>query len=853
VHLLGNILLLLAFVLAALGAIAGVAAGRTGDDRLTILSKRCVYAVWACIIGASMILWHFILSHDFSNEYVAHYSDTKMPWYYLVASFWGGQKGSMLFWTMQLANFCALAVFLNRDRNRVIIPYAIATMMVIFLFFDAVLIFATNPFEQFLVLGAMPEGDGLNPLLQNPAMTFHPPTMLSAYAIWAVPFSFAIGALITGKLDDVWLRSVRRWSILGWFLLSLGNLFGGLWAYEELGWGGYWAWDPVENAAFMPWLTATAFLHSVMIQERRGILKVWNIILVMITFIMTIFGTFITRTGLIQSVHSFATGGSLKYFFVVFLCVLVVTCVALVLYRLKRLRGEGHIDSWLSREAAFVANNVLFVTGLVVVLWGTMFPKINESLTGREMSIGPPWFNQFMGPIGIALLALSSIGPLVSWRRATWGNFKRNFITPILWGAALTALLIAALESTDWFSRADISVSLSPFSVSSAAIALVSLFFSCFGLAVVVIEFHRAAQVRVRLTGEALGVAFVNVVGKARRRYGGYVVHLGIVLLFLGFAGSAFQIERDVIMEQGERAVVGDYEVRFDRLSEEDFPEKSVVTAHISVFRKGRAVGEMQPARFLFKNKERTNTTEVDIRSNIYEDFYLALVGVGEGGRSISLKVFVNPLIFWMWMGTLFLVLGTVIATLPSGVLAIRDSRRRRAAAAATATFLGAIALMSIAPATARAAPQVSDVVSGEASKLFNIVRCDCGGCGAVPISMCQPSCSRGGEIRDQILSKLSAGFSTDDIVAEVVAERGETALAYPIEGGINFLHWAVPAVLGLLGLGIGAVAVKQLKRVKGSGGEDAPTRGDGTDRGVTVADLDEYDDRLRRELSRLD
>ncbi len=850
-HLLGHGLLLAAFLLGVLGAVSALVGVRTGDERLARLSKRCVYAWWACIFAAAMLLWHFILSNDFSNEYVYSVSDTKMPWYYQMASFWGGQKGSLLFWTFQLANFSALAVLLNKDRNPAILPYAIATLCGVFLFFDAALLFATDPFEQFLVLGALPEGRGLNPLLQNPTMTYHPPTMLSGYAVWAVPFAFAVGALVAGKLDDVWIRSVRGWAMFGWFLLSMGNLFGCFWSYEELGWGGYWAWDPVENASFMPWLTSTAYLHSVMIQERRGLMKVWNIVLVLLTFLLTIFGTAITRTGLIQSVHAFATGGTIKYFFFTFLIVLTLGSAALVAWRFKRLGSEGYIDSWVSREATFVLNNVLLVTGTLVVLWGTMFPKISEALVGRETSIGPPWFNQFMAPIGIVLLALSGIGPLVSWRRASVDNLRRNFLTPIVWGVALTTLAVGALQRLHWFHVADVSVSLSPPSVSTGAVALIALFFSNFVLATVCVEMAKGARARARSTGEGWAEALLNVVGRAHRRYGGYLVHAGIALLFFGFAGTAFKQERDVRMSKGETATVGDYSFRFDRLSKVEHPEKSVLTAHVSVLRGGRDVGELRPARFLFNNSERTNTTEVDSRGSLTEDFYLALVNVGPGGKSVALKVIVNPLVLWMYPGALFIMLGAFVAMLPKGALA---SRRRRPASPSRgrrAALAAGVLLALLGPAAvAFGAPEVSAPPPPEALELFGKIRCDCGGCGDVPIGMCQPTCGRGGVLRNEVLSKLASGMSSQDIMAEQVRLRGPRAIAYPLEGGINFLHWLVPALTAFGALGVGAVVVRRLTRAQagqasqaGATGLEAPTE----------ADLDAYADRVARELDRLD
>jgi len=664
-HAVGRGLLLVAFVLAALSAGSAAVAARNGDDALERLARRGVFAVWACVLAASALLLHFILAHDFSNEYVVAYSDTKMPWYYLVSSFWGGQKGSMLLWALVLTSLTALAVHVDRVEQAIRVR-AISVWMVAFLFFDLVLVFLTDPFEQFLVLGALPDGEGLNPLLQNPTMTFHPPTILAGYAIWAVPFGYGVAALLTSDVDGSWLRAVWRWSIAGWLLLALGNLFGAYWAYEELGWGGYWGWDPVENASLLPWLTATPFLHALLIQRRRGLLRVWTQALLHATFALTIFGTFLTRTGLVQSVHAFASNEPLKVFFLAGLGLLLLFSTTLVVWRVRPLREGRRIDAWLTRETAFAATNVLFVAAAVVVLWGTLFPTINELLTARKMTVGPSWFNRFVGPIGVAILALTGVCLLLPWGRSSGRDIARRFAAPLAWAAALTALVVALLRGRAWFVATDISFGFLPPRLSGGALALLTLFLAAFVLAAVLRDLGGSVRARARAGGIGLLAASSHLVLRGRRRFGAWVIHLGVVFLFVGFAGGAFKQERELRLGEGDAATVGDYTLRFVRVSEVRQDNRTVEQAHIELRRKGLPLGELRPARFHFHNAARTTTTEVDYRSDLVEDIYLALVHVGPEGRDVTLGVVVNPLMAWLYVGTALLTLGALLGLIPS-------------------------------------------------------------------------------------------------------------------------------------------------------------------------------------------
>ena len=433
---IGEFTLLVALATAIYGCVAYIMAARGNRIDLYLSADKTPVIVWGCVVVSSICLWRAFLTNDFSLQYVWAYSNIELDTFYKFASFWGGQKGSLLFWTLLLTTYTVVVHFQNRKKNLRVVPYAMAVLLTIIIFFLFLINFSTNPFER---IPLPPEdGRGLNPLLQNYWMVIHPPTLYLGYVGFTIPFAFAVAALISKNLDDGWIRLTRKWTLISWFFLCMGNLFGASWAYVELGWGGYWAWDPVENAAFMPLLVATAFLHSVMIQEKKDMMKVWNMSLVLLTFVMTIFGTFITRSGLIQSVHTFDEA-TLGYYFLAFLFVILFCCTALIVARLPLLKSDNQLDSFLSRESSFLFNNLLLLGIAFATFWGTIFPIISEAVRGIKITVGPPFYNQVNVPIGLALLALIGIGPVIAWRRATFSNLKKNFFKP------LAAAFIAAV------------------------------------------------------------------------------------------------------------------------------------------------------------------------------------------------------------------------------------------------------------------------------------------------------------------------------------------------------------------------------------------------------------------------
>jgi len=640
---LGSLALSLASLL-ALYAIATSLWGVLQRREAWIASgTHAAYAVFGCVGVATIALLYALVTRDFNVEYVAGYSSSTLPMRYTVAALWGGQKGSLLFWTFILTLFSTIVQAQNRTKNRALMPYVTAALMAITLFFLGLLCFITPPFERLALTPT--EGSDLNPLLQNYWMTIHPPSLYLGYVSASVPFAFAIAALATGKLGDVWIRTTRRWALTSWFFLSVGNLLGGRWAYEVLGWGGYWAWDPVENAAIMPWFTATAYLHSVMIQEKKNMLKVWNMALVILTFALTIFGTFLTRSGVISSVHSFTQSG-LGPYFIAFLILVLMVSIGLLLYRLPDLKSENELDSLLSREAAFLLNNWVLVGLAFATFWGTIFPILSEWVRGVKITVGPPFFNKVNGPLAVLLLFLTGVGPVIAWRRASAKSLRRNFTVPILSGV-VAGILFFAFGFRNYY-------------------AVVILSLTGFVLGTILSEFVRGTRARQAILHENSAQALSRLVAKNPRRYGGYVVHVGVVLIALGIVGSSFfKIEKQISLKPGESFEVGRYTLKYGGIKNREDAHLAAQAAEVAVFVGGQQIDTVYPEKRLYKRQNQP-TTEVSIRPTLREDLYVVLGSYDAPSQLATLQVFVNPLLSWLWIGGLTLILGTCITMLPS-------------------------------------------------------------------------------------------------------------------------------------------------------------------------------------------
>jgi cytochrome c-type biogenesis protein CcmF len=659
---IGNIALWIAMLIAAWGAGVAFLGGVRRRPELAASAERAVFVSWGLLFVASCALMRALLTHDFSLEYVASYTSRNLPTYYVWSAFYAGQKGSLLFWAIVVATWGSLALLFNRGKYRELTPYVAGVVCLVVMFFVAVMVFAANPFHR---LGFIPaDGNGLNPQLQNPGMTIHPPMLYLGYTSITIPFAFAIGALISGKLDTGWIHAIRRWTLLSWLFLSAGIVLGMWWAYVELGWGGYWAWDPVENASFLPWLTMTAFLHSVMIQEKRGMLKKWNLGLVVGSFLLSIFGTFITRSGVIASVHSFAQS-NVGWFFLIFLIFAAVGGFALLAWRWPALEPEAQLESMVSREAAFLFNNLVLIVIAFSVLWGTLFPILSEWVKGTKVTVGPPFFNQVNIPLGLLLLLLTGIGPLIAWRRASTANLRRQFMVPT--GAMLlTAASLAAIRMSDVY-------------------AIIAYALGAFVVGTVVQEFVRGTGARHRLHDESYPVAFGRLIGRNRRRYGGYIVHLGMVMLFVGFAGMAFKTDTEATLKPGEAIEVRSpyghtYRFVHEGVSQYDQLNRVVSAATISLYRNGKFLELLKSEKRQHLNalgqKSFEPSTEVAIRSDLREDVYVVYAGSVNGTEEAVYRITINPLVWWVWYGGMVLVLGGLIAMWP-GDGPTAASRRR--------------------------------------------------------------------------------------------------------------------------------------------------------------------------------
>ena len=656
--LLGTLSLYFALIMSISGVAISILAGRSGSSRFGHASRWSVYATFGAIALASSVLMQAILTHDFSIQYVQAFSDRTMPLFYLIGAFWGGQAGSLLFWTSTVALFSAGAVYAHKDTNQDFVPWVSAVCLSVTAGLLLILVFASNPFDGFSIVNTPTSGKGLNPLLQTPKMVMHPPCLLAGLATMTIPYAFAIAALITGNFSNAWVKAARKWILVPWLLLSVGNMLGGMWAYEELGWGGYWAWDPVENAAFFPWLMTSALLHSIMIQERRGMLKRWNIGLMISSFVLTLFGTYITRSGLIASVHSFAQSEIGDYFLALLLTVIAVS-TGLFLWRWRALKGERRLDSPVSREATFIFNNWLLVAMTVIVLFGTMWPKIKEGLWGQEVAIGPPWFNRWMVPMAILLLLLMGVGAIIPWRRTTWASFKAQFGSSILVTGIVAPIVILGY----WYGRG-VGLGVTPTPLD-AVYAVLTIVFAIFTTIVMVVDVWRAVGARRKNNDEGRLTALIKLFEKQRRRYGGYVVHFGVVCAYVAFAGNALKIEQDLELVPGQTIQIGDYSLTYQGLREETMSDKKLVMARVRVERDGAYLYDMAPGKATFHASPNMPTSEIDIKTTPLEDVYVALVSYDGRTENAAFKVFVGPFTWWFWLGGTILLFGTLICLWP--------------------------------------------------------------------------------------------------------------------------------------------------------------------------------------------
>jgi cytochrome c-type biogenesis protein CcmF len=789
---LGNFLLLAAFVVSAYAIAASISGVRRRSRRLTESGTGAFYLVTALMTVASGVMVHAFVTNDYSIKYVQRYSEAAQPLAYKIASYWGGLDGSVMFWVFLLSVFGSIAVYSNRERHRELIPWVVSVISTTQMFFILLMLVHNNPFSTFLTPPPA-DGQGLSPLLQNFYMAIHPPSLYTGLVAMTIPFAFGIAALITGHLDDSWLRAVRRWTMIGWLMLSFGLTLGMLWAYEELGWGGYWTWDPVENAGLLPWFTATAFLHSVMVQERRGMLRVWNVTLVILTFFLTIFATFMTRSGIVQSVHAFGEDRELARLFTIFMVAILGFSFSLVIYRLPLLRSRNELDSWVSREAAFLANNWILLFSAFFVLFATMFPTLSEAVTGERLTVGPPFFNKWMLPIGLALLALTGIGPLLAWRKSTVSNLVEQFLYPFLFAFVVSGALVA-LGVRVWS--------------SGICFALCAFVFGTIGQ-----EFIRGAEVRRAATGSDRLTAMIGLVSRSKRRYGGYIVHVGIAVMFLGFAGEGFKQQGLSLLKLGGTLPVAHFTIRHDALRVTSDAQKQMITGHVTVFDDGKEIATMEPAKWFYAKKEQNPTTEVAIRRGIGEDLYIVLAGYDAAEQSATYEVTVTPLVNWIWFGFAIMALGTGLALMPESAFAYAVAKVP--SGAATATML---LLLALAPGTllAQTTQKLRHDLEAE-------IMCTCG-C-LRPMNDCpmEPNCHGLDAQRAKLDEYVGAGMNKDQVLAAFARDYGTQAiLARPIDKGFNRLAWMFPYIVGVSGAVAAVVIARRWSRRAAAAGVPA-------------------------------
>jgi cytochrome c-type biogenesis protein CcmF len=894
IALVGSIALLAAYAVAAWCVASGIAGNARKSRRLINSSVYGLYGFGALISLASALMIYAFVTHDYTIKYVASTSDTTMETWYKVTSFWGGLDGSLLFWVLVLSLFSTVAILMNHRRHRDMIGYVVATIMVVQVFFLSLLIFTKNPFTTFLTTPPA-EGQGLNPLLQNYWMVIHPPSLYTGFVAATIPFAFGMGALASGRLDDMWLGSVRVWMLICFGFLSLGLILGGRWAYEELGWGGYWAWDPVENAGLMPWFTATAFLHSAIIQEQRGMMKRWNMVLVIVTFFLTIFGTFMTRSGIVQSVHAFGEDNVLALQFVAFLAFILAVSIGLLVYRSNKLTSKTVFESFASREFAFLLNNWILLACAFIVMFLTMLPTISEALDGSRMSVGAEYFNKSMTPTGLILLALAGGAPLLAWRKTTRERLYGQFMIPLI-AMGVTVLGLAIFFPQSLHRSAIFSDTL------QLPITLINFGLIAFVAASIIQEYWRGMIVRRHQTGSDPFTSMIGLVLSKRRKYGGYIVHLGVAVMFFGFAGKAYERMVDRTLEKPAQMssdrgkstfAFGEYELTYERLIHTSDDHKDAVTAEVTIWLHGEKLNTVYPAKWDYHKGEGQATTEVAITVRPSEDIYVVLTGYDLDSNLANLRVYINPFILWVWIGFLVLAFGTLVCLIPQS--AVDRMSRPRASRLGRVGELGLILLVigavmggiatqarAATPPAEHAPPAQEHVQSGlgmgadgigyasmnrpgndmQAHAMKELI-CICG-CARETVFECK--CATAAQLRRQVMDYLEQPGPDGKPVFDMTTQAGQTAaydavLDFFVKqyGGEQVLasprtklSWLFPA-LGVLG-GFGLLIIVGRRWLSRNAATTAPTAAGGAmTMGSDGAEHDAYADKLDDELADVD
>jgi cytochrome c-type biogenesis protein CcmF len=656
--------LVIAFLVTLYSVFAAIYGERSKNPVMVESARRAMLLTWPLLTLAAGVLIYLLINNHFEVQFVYQVTSSSMPTYLKVTAWWGGQAGSLLFWSWLMSAFASLVTLRKWDRDREFLPWVIVVACVTMAFFVGLTVFYENPFAQFYqtfdgtiaahtlkpagaILFTPQDGQGLNPLLRHPGMIIHPPMLYLGFVSFVIPYAFAIAALITGRTDDRWIRLTRRWTLWAWLFLSFGLVLGSRWAYDVLGWGGFWGWDPVEIAALMPWLTGTAFLHSVMIQEKRGLFKHWNMLLIILTYDLVIFGTFLTRSGVLSSVHAFAQSAIGPLFFG-FIGLTLITSVGLLIYRWESLKSETEMTSLLSREALFLLNNLLFMSVFVVCFWGVIFPLISELFTGQKVTVGPPFYEHATGPLFAALMLLMGIAPLSAWGHSTVKTLGRALWKPAI-GAVVITVVLFVTYTKNW-------------------IALLGFFLIALVILVTLYEYWRGAYARQRSQDENVFTAFWNLTGRNRRRYGGYIIHISMMLMAIGILGiEAFQVETQGRISTGQSLNLSNYTITYKELASWDDTPKGVnyTRAVVDVYRNGVYLGQLHPRRDYYYDSQQAMTIPGE-RATLRDDLYVLLVDWEPASTTgATFKIFVNPLVNWLWLGSFIFLAGIIIAAWP--------------------------------------------------------------------------------------------------------------------------------------------------------------------------------------------
>ena len=642
---IGGFSLRFALVIAVLGFGSAIYAGVQRRSEWTRVAERSVWLVFALVSVAMVALFYAFATFDFQLDYVAKHSARSMDLQYRLAALWGGQAGSLLLWLWMLMAYSVASVWFNRTQNRTLMPWVVAVLLANAIFFLVLVAFITEPFERLQPGDTLSDGNGLNPLLQHPVMMIHPLMLYIGLVGFAVPFAFAFAALVTGELGTNWFRTTRRWTLFPWLFLSIGIILGGRWAYEVLGWGGYWAWDPVENASFMPWLPATAFLHSVMIQEKRNMLKTWNLLLIGLTYTLCLFGTFLTRSGIVQSVHAFAQSPIFTSVFLGYVLFSALVFFSAVAIRRKEIRSPNRIESVISREAGFLLNNWVFISLLVWIFTGTLFPVAAEIFQGEQITVGPGFFPIMAGPLALFLLFLTGVGPLIAWRRASLASVTKQFRRPAIVGL-LTSLAV-------WYGLGE----------NAAYYPIICWGLGGFVVGTIVQEYALAIRARVRKGEENALQAFTALLRKNQQRYGGYIVHFGAVLVIVGMAGSVFDEERLENIRAGDEIEIGGYRLEYLTATAIPMQHYGGAVARLALYRGEKPLGVMTPEKRMYWLEEQPASIP-SVYSTLREDLYITLTAIETDG-SATFKIYRNPMVNWIWFGGWVFVLGSVAVMWP--------------------------------------------------------------------------------------------------------------------------------------------------------------------------------------------